>query len=143
MHLGPITSVAVGIMAAVGLGNAYDAMRPQAIVVHDLHYENGHIVQDRTVSADGDYFFAGWRAQINYASTGSPVPGCQGDGQWNYPVGRREFNIPLSEWVGSDQCTPDSLDPALDYVPVATWFWGSDQEVHTGGAFKPAPTIVP
>lgn len=104
----------------------------QPIEVHALTYSDGIIHQERTITADGDIFFASWKAQILDADTMGVV--CEGQGTWNYPVGYKVADIPLAEWVGQDSCTPDSL-PAGEYIPRAVWFWGSDQSTQTGEVF--------
>lgn len=109
-----------------------DLVTPSApnIVVHALHYEAGVMHQDRTVIPnDGsEVFYAFWAAQIIDANTGAQV--CSGDGSWPYAGGRKVVALPLDEWVGSD-C---DLGPG-EYVPLAAWYWGSDQTSFTGQPF--------
>lgn len=102
------------------------------IVVHDLAVDGGMVTQSRTVTVDGDKFFAKWEAQIENAETGDIV--CKGSGSWNYEVGTMDAKMDLQTWVGQEGCVYDSL-PNGRYVPVATWYWGSDQTSHKGQEF--------
>lgn len=103
---------------------------PLNIVVHDLRYEAGVMHQDRTVISQGgsDVFYAFWAAQILDAKTGEQM--CAGDGSWPYAEGRKVVQIPLNEWVGAE-CDLGSGE----YIPVAAWYWGSDQTWFTGQPF--------
>ena len=108
---------------------------PAPIQVHELRFEAGIVYQDRTVTTNGEAFFAQWAARVEDAETGDVVPWCVGSGAWPYEPGRRSVSLPLPEWVGNDACTADSLPPGL-YVPVAVWSWGDDQTSHRGLAFE-------
>ena len=103
---------------------------PPNIVVHDLHYEAGVMHQDRTVISDEgtDVFYAFWAAKIIDANTREQM--CAGDGSWPYAAGRKVVQLPLDEWVGAE-C---DLGPG-EYIPLAAWYWGSDQTSFTGQPF--------
>ena len=119
----------VGGVSVAGLNGVIKAVLPEIppIVAHSLEYKDGVILQDRTVTVEGDgVFWAQWEAQIVYAETGDAVPGCTGSGSWNYKAGTKTYEIPLAEWVGAASCTPEAL-PAGCYKPVAAWAWGPDQ----------------
>ena len=127
------TQTVIGGTVLVGLLTlAVDMVTPAppAIVVHDLHYEDGIMFQDRTVSAEGGepVFYAFWTAKILDAETNVAV--CSGEGAFPYAVGRRNVQIELSEWVGE----PCDLPPGT-YRPVAAWSWGYDQTSHAGHVF--------
>lgn len=102
------------------------------IQIHALMLRDGKVIQSRTVTADGEKFFAKWQAQIEDAETGAIV--CEGSGSWNYDVGKMDVEMTLERWVGQDDCTYESL-PDGEYVPVATWYWGSDQTSYKGQEF--------
>lgn len=107
---------------------------PEAIIVHDLSYDEGFILQDRTViavGADGT-FYAHWAARFEYAETGKNVPNCSGNGAWSYEVGRSIMPIPYREWVGNGRC---ELEPGVEYVPIASWSWGANQTSFVGESF--------
>ena len=128
------TQLAIGGAFLVLIGSAlvdFVTPEPPPIVVHDLHYEDGTIYQDRTVIDDGTGagFFASWAARIEDVDTGEQV--CAGEGSWTYSPGRSTNPIPLREWVGDADCT---LSPGT-YVPVAAWNWGYDQTSHRGDVF--------
>lgn len=128
-----VTHTGVGLAVFIGFGTLlvdFIAPKPPVIVVHDLHYEDGLIYQDRTVTPDGDadVFYAFWAAKIVDGQTGEVV--CSGDGAWPYAAGRRNIPIPLSEWVGE----PCDLPPG-QYRPIAAWSWGYDSTDHAGRMF--------
>lgn len=104
---------------------------PKPIEVHSLTYDSGVVTQDRTVRTYAPFFYASWSAKVTTLS-GDPVGGCEGGGSWNYEPGRIAFDMPLGEWVGSDQC---QLQPG-EYRLVASWFWGADQETHKSDIFE-------
>jgi hypothetical protein len=108
------------------------------IDVHSLTYKDGLVYQDRTVTADSDYFPAEWRASIVDHLTRIPVDGCVGSGFWNYPAGRKVAEVPLTEWVGSDTCTPEYLRGlGGEFYAVASWHYGNSSTIATGEPFKP------
>lgn len=148
-------TVAAGIVASYLAVTAM--LAPPPIEVHSLRYDGGFIYQDRTVTVRDESgpkddetddevdvvvvpsaarFFAFWNAQLIYADTGGVVEHCKGGGSWPYKAGRIVARIPLHEWVGSDDCTPDSLDPSRVYIPVAAWSWGDDGTSHEGEPFS-------
>lgn len=130
-----IQSITAGAFVAVAVSAAISLVIPEKpIAVHSLSYQNGNIVQDRTIEADGDVFFMRWQAEIVNANTGRPLPHCVGSGSWNYTAGRLEVAIPLSEWTGSEFCTPSSLPPG-EYYPRAVYIWGDNQLSARGEAF--------
>jgi hypothetical protein len=96
------------------------AFPPPPIEIHSLTYDNGFIVQERTINAPGPEFYAGWQAQIINVATGQVMPGCAGAGGWDYKVGTYTARLPLSEWVGS----PCVLPPG-EYQPWAKYKSGS------------------
>lgn len=130
------TQLFLGAAPLIVIGTlALDVLTPDPlpIVVHDLHYDDGMIYQDRTVIDDGNPggFYAQWVARVVDARTGDTVPGCIGEGAWTYEPGRAIKPLPLTEWVGSADCAP----PPGDYIPVASWYWGYSQTSHQGPVF--------
>lgn len=126
-------SLGVMVVSAAGslfLGAVLPDVRP--IEVHSLTYTDGIIQQERTITADGDVFYAHWTADILDAETMESV--CEGGGSWDYPVGYAVAKIPLADWVGDENCTPENLSPGT-YIPRAVWLWGSDQTTQTGDPF--------
>ncbi|MBM1556656.1 hypothetical protein JQV19_08350 [Sulfitobacter mediterraneus] len=108
------------------------------IEVHSLKYANGIMTQSRTVSADGEFFPAEWRAEIHDADTNKPVEGCAGSGFWNYQTGHLDAEMTLMRWTGSDTCTPEYLRSIGGrFYPVASWHWGNDGTSKKGGTFAP------
>lgn len=108
------------------------------IVVHSLRYEGGKVFQDRTITTEDEFFPAQWKAVIVSVETQRPVDGCSGQGFWPYPEGRKTAPIPLTEWVGSETCTPEYLQSlGGEFYPVAYWYWGNDKTDHTGETFRP------
>ena len=107
---------------------------PPPIEVHDLTYSGGVITQDRTISADGELFYADWAAEIVDAQTGVVV--CRGSGHFPYPVGRKAAEMTVDVWTGDVGCLA-RLDASREYFPRAVWFWGDDQTSHTGENFTP------
>lgn len=110
----------------------------QPIRVHSLIYQDGVVYQDRTVTTEDEFFPAQWRAVIVSASNNEPISGCSGEGFWPYTAGRRVAQIPLSEWVGAEGCTPEYLRSiGGEFYPVASWYWGNDKTSQTGETFRP------
>jgi hypothetical protein len=107
---------------------------PKPIEVHSLHFDGSVMVQDRTVTTDGDVFFARWEAKLIDAYSGDLIPGCKGGAPWNYTAGHKVAEMPLEVWVGSETCTFESLEPGA-YKAVASWYWGTDQTSATSPAF--------
>ena len=150
------TMVAAGIMSAVvgySLPDIQRVIAPAPIRVHSLTVSTdpcdwqgmtyqGCILQERTVEADGPFFYAAWDAAVLFADTRRPVSGCVGDGSWQYPTGRATYAIPLPVWVGSETCTADMLRatyPARAFVLLASWHWGADQTTHVSAPFSLKP----
>lgn len=101
------------------------------IVVHSLVYDGGRVTQDRTVTSEGDTFYANWAAIVVDAAG---IPKCSGDGNWAYSVGRRGAEMSLSEWTGDKDCG-SKLIPGQQYRLKASWFWGDDQTSATSAPF--------
>ena len=114
--------VAAAVVGVLGLV----LPEPQPITVHSISYEDGIVSQDRTVVAEGEAFYASWAAAVMRAEDDTPIAWCNGSGSWPYPTGRRKAAIDLPEWVGSEECTPDSLPPG-EYYLKAAWYWGNNQ----------------
>lgn len=132
----------VGVVAASAMAQGLVSLAlpdVSPIEVHSVEYNNGIVTQSRTVTAEGDFFPAEWRAKIYSASTNIPVDGCDGSGFWNYTTGYLDAPIPLHEWVGSDICTPEYLRSiGGEFYPMASWHWGNDQtKPKRGPNFKP------
>ena len=126
------SALGFSFVVAVGstlLGVVLPDVKP--IVVHSLAYSDGVIHQERTVRADGDLFYATWRAEIE-DSTGLAV--CSGQGAWNYKSGYLVADMSVDKWTGDATCS-SKLKPGVSYTPVASWFWGSDQTSKRGAAF--------
>lgn len=130
---------AVGFVAVLGLGQlALTSVLPdpQPIVVHSLTYDAGMIIQDRTVTAEDQFFPAQWRAYIFDASTDKPIEECSGSGFWPYEAGRQSIPMSLQRWTGNTACTVDFLRSyGGEFYPVASWHWGNDFEKATGATF--------
>lgn len=131
---------AVGFVAVLGLGQlALTSIlpEPKPITVHSLTYEGGAIFQDRTVTAEDEFFPAQWRAYVMDAATDKPIPECTGEGFWPYKTGRGTFELPLAEWTGNAACTVEFLRSyGGEFYPVASWHWGNDFEKATGAVFS-------
>ncbi|MDJ0631057.1 MAG: hypothetical protein QNJ44_22555 [Rhodobacter sp.] len=117
--LGPLAGVVLAVGAAPFL------VEPPAIEVHSLTFGGEMVTQDRTVASESETFFARWRAEVVDVATGAAVPGCKGQGEWDYPAGRKAATMTLPRWVGSEACTAERL-PDQFYLR-ATWIWGDDQ----------------
>ena len=104
---------------------------PPPIIVHDLRYEEGYIVQDRTITSDGP-FKAIWAAEILNKATGKVVENCTGSGSWDYEAGHKSPRIPLAEWVGNSDC---ALKRGV-YIPIATYSAGEFHMVARGDEFE-------
>lgn len=124
------------VVIAGALSVVFDTVTPEIkpIVVHDLSFDGQTMSQDRTVTTDGDVFFARWEAQVVDVSTGDVVPWCRGGMHWNYKAGQMVYQDTLENWVGSPACTIDSL-PNGEYQAVATWYWGTDQTSKSSNIF--------
>ncbi|MCC1492724.1 hypothetical protein [Cognatishimia sp. F0-27] len=150
------TMVAAGLMSAVvgySLPDIQRVIDPAPIRVHSLTVSDdpcdwqgetydGCVLQDRTVDAESGFFYAAWDAAVLFADTRRPVPGCTGDGSWQYQAGRATYAIPLPVWVGSDSCTVESLQatyPNRSFVLLASWHWGADQTTHVSAPFSLTP----
>jgi hypothetical protein len=105
------------------------APAPPPIVVHDLRYDAGFIVQDRTV--EGPAVVAQWRADILNLD-GSAVKNCHGEGFWRYAGGRAQPRFTVQEWVGNPLC---DLPPGR-YIPRAIYSNGSFELVKRGEIFE-------
>ncbi len=112
---------------------AIQSIAPSTVGVHinALEYADGMVTQDRTVTGDGDVFFAFWAANVTDLSTGEVVPGCEGDGSFAYPVGRDKPTMTLQRWVGSEECTLT----AGSYELRGAWLWGDRQTVAKSAVF--------
>ncbi|SLN74600.1 hypothetical protein [Roseisalinus antarcticus] len=144
-----ITAAAFSAVVGYTLPDLQHALDPPPIVVHALsvtedrcswqgvEYE-GCVVQQRTVHASGEFFFAAWNAAVLFDDTRRPVPGCAGDGAWQYRVGYSAAEIPLPIWVGSEDCTFEKLRATYgdrEFRLLASWHWGSDQSTNLSAAF--------
>lgn len=133
MHTGQMLAGSAAIAAVASLMANPFWVQPPPIEVHYLKFDGANIIQSRTVEGEGEKFFAKWQAQIEDAQTGEIV--CEGSGSWNYAVGTIDVEMDLPRWVGQEDCTFEAL-PSGRYVPVATWYWGSDQTSHKGQVFE-------
>lgn len=117
---------------ALAVSVVLSPLMPQApIVIHDLQYANGVVIQDRTVTTEGPWTGI-WEADIIDTSTGQVVVNCHGEGVWDYPPGRRTPEIPLKEWVGNPEC---NLPPG-EYQLVAIYRAGTFKTIFRGDIFK-------
>ena len=107
---------------------------PKPIEVHSLFFNGEKMLQDRTVTTDGEVFFARWEAKIVDAYSGDVIPGCKGGEPWNYTAGHKVADMTLEEWVGSEACTYESLEPGA-YKGIASWYWGTDQTSASSNIF--------
>lgn len=109
-------ALAAGGAVAFGFATVLNAVFPAPpIEIHSLKYEDGYIIQDRTVNNGGERLPALYEAAIIRKSTGLPV--CEGSGAWRYSDGHAVVRIPVSEWVGGVAC---KLSPG-EYQPMATY----------------------
>ena len=111
---------------------------PPPIVVHSIRYDGGQVLQDRTVTPNGANAvkLLQWSAQVVYAGTGRPVPGCTGAGSWPYDRGRLTVQFDLPEWVGNAACTPDALPRGVDLHLRGVWAFEGRQVVATSPVFR-------
>ena len=146
------TVLAAGALSAVVGYTLPDLQRvidPPPITVHALTITpdrcswqgveyHGCVVQERTVHADGAFFYAAWDAAVLFDDTRRPVSGCAGNGAWQYQVGSTAAHIPLPVWVGSEDCTVDHLRAThgdRSFRLLASWHWGTDQITHLSQPF--------
>jgi hypothetical protein len=108
------------------------------IEVHSIRYHAGTVVQDRTVAPAGNNAvkLLQWSAQVVYASTGRPVPGCTGAGSWPYDRGRMTVQFELPEWTGNAACTPEALPTDVDLRLRGVWAFEGRQVVALSPAFR-------
>lgn len=106
---------------------------PAPIAIHSLAYDDGHIIQDRTVNAETK-FTAIWAAEIVDATTGAVLAGCSGGGSWDYAPGRKAVRMTVQEWVGSPTC---NVQPGI-YYPRATYKAGEFYLSERGQIFEVA-----
>ena len=130
---GPIQSIVGVTILTMAMQAIWAVVGPIAppIVVHDIRYENGYIVQDRTVASEGP-FKAVWTAEIQSKDTGAVASGCIGTGVWDYEAGHKAPRIPIAEWVGNPACR---LGPGV-YIPIATYSAGEFHLVARGDEFE-------
>jgi hypothetical protein len=114
-----VTGIAMAIAAILG-AVVPKPPAPPPIVIHSLEYQDGTIIQERTVSAQGK-FTAIWSAQIVDLATGQPVQDCYGTGVWGYAPGEQSPAIPIAEWVGNAAC----VLPAGSYQALASYEAGT------------------
>jgi hypothetical protein len=156
MQIASPTLLATGLVSAAlgySLPDIQRVIDPPPIRVHSLTISedpcewqgetfDGCILQNRSVRADGPFFYAAWDAAVLFADTLRPVPGCSGDGSWQYKVGRATYAIPLPVWVGSETCTLEGLSttyPDRRFVLLASWHWGADQTTHVSAPVSLTP----
>ncbi len=144
-----LTAAAFSAVVGYSMPDIQRALNPPPITVHSLTIVDdrcpwqgvefhGCVVQERTVDAPGEFFFAAWNAAVLFDDTRRPVPGCAGDGAWQYRVGSSAAEIPLPIWVGSEICTFEKLRATYgdrEFRLLASWHWGSDQSTHLSAAF--------
>lgn len=132
MPMATQTVMGAGVLAlAMQAAWAILGPTPSPIIIHELRYDRGYIVQDRTITSDGP-FKAVWEAQIISRATGEVVKDCHGSGVWDYESGRIAPRIPLAEWVGNPLCDPS----AGVYIPIATYSAGEFRIVARGEEFE-------
>lgn len=131
-HLVTGFAVLAGVMH-LGLNAILPALPP--MVVNDLRWQAGKIIQDRTIRAEGGAFYAGWAAGVVNADTGLSVRWCEGSGAFAYEPGRKVIEFALQEWTGRAECTAESLPPGR-YFPRAVWSWGIHQTAKDGPIFE-------
>lgn len=124
--------ISVGGGLAVALSMAVSPFIPQKpIVIHSLTYEDGVVIQDRTITTEGPWSGI-WSADIIDVNTGMVVGNCSGAGFWDYAPGRKTPKIPLKEWVGNPLC---DLPPG-EYQLVAIYKAGEFQTLFRSDVFK-------
>ena len=126
------TLIGGGLLAAM-LQAAWVAVSPfpPPIVIHSLTYQDGMVIQDRTVKA-ATKFAAVWTAEIVDATTGAVVAGCSGGGAWDYVPGRKAVEMTVQEWVGSPTCDV----PAGKFYPRSTYKAGEFYISERGEIFE-------
>lgn len=107
---------------------------PVPITVHALTYANGMVTVDRTIDSDQPYFAARKVGQVINTKTGSAEPQCDGTKFANFTAGQRSDTVPLAQWSGNADCTPESLAPG-EYQLVAVYSWGDQQLAVVGKPF--------
>jgi hypothetical protein len=130
---GPIQSIAGVTFLTMAMQAVWAIVGPATppIVINELRYEAGYIVQDRTVASEGP-FKAVWEAEILNKVTGEVVDNCSGSGFWDYEAGRKAPRIPIAEWVGNPDCR---LGPGV-YTPIATYSAGEFRTSARGDEFE-------
>lgn len=147
VHFMPLTSVAIGLAAAIGIGAATDVIAPRQIDVVGLEYietcqwggltYHGCIAQERHVAPPdrAETFSALWQAQVISVATDTPVQWCTGRGGDDYQAGHAVIVMPLQVWTGQHACRAGSLPPG-EYYTRGTWRWGTHSETHVGTVFR-------
>ena len=132
-----IGGAVVGLILQATVSSILPETKP--IIVHDIFYADGLMYQDRTVTTDGGFFPAQWKAFIVDADTNKAVEECSGEGFWPYEAGRINVDMTLARWTGDDRCTVEFLrDLGGCFYPVASWYWGNDFTRAEGEEFCPA-----
>ncbi len=124
--------VSVGGGVALAMSLVLSPLMPQPpIVIHSLTYDDGVVIQDRTVTTDGPWTGV-WSADIIDTTTGEVAPNCHGEGVWDYAPGRKTPNIPFKEGVGNLLCEL----PEGEYQLVAIYRAGTFKTIFRSEVFK-------
>lgn len=96
------------------------------IEIHELtaNVGAGTVVQVRTVhdvDLPGDVPMS-WAARVVETASGATVYPCSGSGNYPYPQGRVEAEVPLDVWVGHAGCSYAILRQGVEYQLRATWW---------------------
>lgn len=130
------TAVAALVAAGIGTGAielAANLLAPPGIYVHELRYQSGSIIQDRTVIAGGPDFAATFDVRITPASAPAQIL-CNGGDGWLYKPGHLTAAIPVDEWTRDPGCLA-RLPRGERLVATATWRWGGDETTATSAPF--------
>lgn len=127
-------AIVVGSVLALPVVSVLDAVAPEGIIIHELRYENGDMIQDRTVIGTEATFTMIYRATV--ARTSDPaIAICQGGDGFPYRTGHLIARMTLDEWVAEEGCKA-KLQKNQNYIPCAIWSWGNESVKACGAPFS-------
>jgi hypothetical protein len=128
--------IGVAVVGAV-IALLADAILPSAppISVASIKYHDGMITVDRNIVSENQSVYMRRSTELIDANTGERVLFCAGVADINYPSGHVVRTVPLAQFIGNPECTPDVLPPGL-YTPNAIYIMGERQVQVMGETFR-------
>lgn len=128
--------IGVALVGAV-IAILADAVLPEGppISVASIKYHDGMITVDRTITSNNASVYMRRSTELLDAKTGERVLFCAGVADINYPTGHVVRTVPLAQFIGNPECTPDALPPGL-YTPNAIYVMGERQVQVMGETFR-------